>query len=161
MLDITPFNPTDLFVEGVSIKRLRKHVGATSHCGFLEPLITLPLPATSQDHEGDFMPVKDKQYAKMKNRNSISCTLPKTLKKLQEKNSKGKSNFKKSAKTIDFPRIVEGPEATCVSDKRKAKAMKESGHQNGRQASTNSPASHHALDWALLQPSIEPGTFIT
>ncbi|XP_061438743.1 protein monoglycylase TTLL8 [Rhineura floridana] len=157
MLDMPPFNPTDLFVEGINVKRLKKHIVAISNFNFLEPLLGVTQSATNQEIKGDSVaPVNDKQNVKVKHGNNVPCTLPKTLKKLQEKSLKVKSTHKKPVHTIDFPCIVYSPEATSVSDKKKTKAIKEPSHQIGNQAVTTSQKPH-ALDWALLQPSKDTG----
>ncbi|KAF7246639.1 Protein monoglycylase TTLL8 [Varanus komodoensis] len=157
MLDQPPFNPTDLFVEGINIRRLKKHAVSLTNLNFFEPLLCVTQPATNQENKGDsLVPVNCKQNPKVKHGNSAPCTLPKTFKKPQEKSLKGKTIRKKPARTIDFPRIVEGPDATSMSDNKKTKAMKESSHQTGSQVVPNFQKPHE-LDWAILQPSKDSG----
>ncbi|XP_062990958.1 protein monoglycylase TTLL8 [Elgaria multicarinata webbii] len=157
MLDLPPFNPTDLFVEGISVRRLKKHLVSLTNFSLFEPLLSLTQPATRQESKGDSVtPANAKQNAKGKHGNSVPCTLPKTVKKLQEKSVKVKSAHKKPLRTIDFPRIVEGPEAISTSDKKKTKAVKEPSHQTGSQAVATFQRSH-TLDWAILQPSKDTG----
>ncbi|XP_020668511.3 protein monoglycylase TTLL8 [Pogona vitticeps] len=157
MLDLPPFNPADLFVEGISVKRLKKQIVPLTKFNFLEPLVNVVQPVTSAENKGDALtPVMDKQSTQIRHGNRIPCTLPKTLKKLEEKSLKVKSAHKKPMKSIDFPRIVDGSEATPIADKKKMKAIKEPNHQTGTPAGTAFPKSN-ALDWALLQPSKDAG----
>uniref|UniRef100_A0ACB8FQ53 Uncharacterized protein n=1 Tax=Sphaerodactylus townsendi TaxID=933632 RepID=A0ACB8FQ53_9SAUR len=159
MLEIPPFNPTDLLVEGISVRRLKKHMSAFNF-NFLEPLMAMPQSTTNQENKRESMtPVNDKQNPRVKNRNSVSCSLPKTLKKSQDKDVKVKTVPKRLAKPIDFPRIVDGPEASSFTDKKKNTGMKESSHQHGNQGATCSQKMP-SLDWALLQPSTETGKCI-
>lgn len=164
MLDLPPFNPTDLFVEGIGVKRLKKN--AVSPCNF-KPLVMEPLqPANDEKSKGDFTKiVSDKQVVKGKQGNntscstscSTSCTLPKTLKKPPERNTKPKLTQRKSTKIIDFPRLIEAPEKVA-SDKKKTLAIKDKNVQKVGQAVstfTKSPA----IDWTLLQPSKGTGNF--
>ncbi|XP_060635534.2 protein monoglycylase TTLL8 [Anolis sagrei] len=155
MLDM-PFSPADLIVEGVNVKQLKKHMVPISNFNFLEPLLKATKPTTNQENTGNVVAsLIDKQ--KLKSGNNISYTLPKALKKLQEKTLKVRSIHKKSIKTIDFPRIVDGPEAIAFSEKKKTKTIKvSSSHQLGSDVVAAFPRSH-ALDWALLQPSKDTG----
>uniref|UniRef100_A0A8D0BVW4 Tubulin tyrosine ligase like 8 n=1 Tax=Salvator merianae TaxID=96440 RepID=A0A8D0BVW4_SALMN len=138
LLDLPPFNPTDLYVEGVNVKRLRKHMVTISNFNFLEPLLSVTQPAINQDNKGDSVaPINDKQNVKLKPGNNAPCNLPKSLKKPQEKNLVVKTTPKRPVKAIDFPRIVHGPEAISMSDK-KTKVVKEPSHQTGNQAVTAS-----------------------
>ncbi|XP_063163986.1 protein monoglycylase TTLL8 [Candoia aspera] len=156
MMDLPPFNPTDLFVEGISVKRLKKHA-VISNFNFLEPLSNVTQPATNQESKGDSIPpVNEKQNVKVKHRSSTPYTLPKTLKKMPEKSTKAKTTHKKHIKIIDFPRITDVPEVAVMSDKKKTKAIKEPSQQTSSQAATSFPNSN-SLDWALLQPSKDTG----
>ncbi|KAL8221135.1 UNVERIFIED_CONTAM: hypothetical protein K2H54_060010 [Gekko kuhli] len=160
MLDIPPFNPSDLLVEGISVRRLKKHMSTLNNFNFLEPLMGVLQSTANQENKRESMtPVNDKQNVRVKHRNTISCTLPKTVKKPQEKDVKVKTILKKLAKPIDFPRIVDGHEASSFIDKKKSKGIKESNYQNGKQGATSSQNKLHSLDWALLQPSTETGKF--
>ncbi|XP_066489745.1 protein monoglycylase TTLL8 [Tiliqua scincoides] len=153
MMDLPPFNPTDLFVEGVGVKRLKKHLFYVSNFNFLEPLVDVAQPANNEKSKGDSVrPVSDKQTVKVKQGNSVPCTLPKTLKKPLEKNAKVKPTHKKPTKTIDFPRLIDIPETKVVPDKKKTPAIKGTNVQKAAQAVTTYPKSQ-AIDWALLQPS--------
>ncbi|XP_053109371.1 protein monoglycylase TTLL8 isoform X4 [Hemicordylus capensis] len=157
MLDLPPFNPADLFVEGIGVKRLKKHMATFSNFNFFEPLMGATQPATNQENKRDsVVSVNEKHHVKVKTGNSTLFTLPKTLRKTQEKGSKVKTTHRKSVKTIDFPRLVEAPESTSMCDKKKTKSMKETNNQNGGQAVNSSPKPR-ALDWALLQPSKDTG----
>ncbi|XP_054843765.1 protein monoglycylase TTLL8 [Eublepharis macularius] len=157
MLDIPPFNPTDLLVEGINVRRLKKHMAAINNFTFLEPLVGVPQSAIHQENKRESMtPVNDRQNVRVKHRNSISCTLPKTLKKPQEKDVKVKAISKKLPKPIDFPRIIDCRETSAFFDKKKSKGIKEPSHQPGSQGATCSQKAH-SLDWALLQPSTETG----
>ncbi|XP_042325554.1 protein monoglycylase TTLL8 [Sceloporus undulatus] len=158
MMDLPPFNPTDLIVEGVNFRRLKKHLVPISNFNFLEPLLNVPQSAVSQEIKGDLVAsINDKQNVQVKNGSNVPCTLPRTLKKLQDKSLKVKTNHRKHVKTIDFPRIVDGHEATNMSDKKKTKVAKvPSSHQIGNQIVTTFPKPH-GLDWALLQPSKDTG----
>ncbi|XP_077194399.1 protein monoglycylase TTLL8 isoform X2 [Paroedura picta] len=156
LLDIPPFNPTDLLVEGISVRRLKKHPSTFSNFNFLEPLMGVPQSTPSQENKRESMsPVNDKQNVRFKHRNSMSYTLPKAFKKPQEKDVKVKPVLKKVAKPIDFPRIVDGHEASSFTDRKKNKGIKELNHQHGSQGATSSQNKMHSLDWALLQPSTE------
>lgn len=160
MLDIPPFNPTDLLVEGISIRRLKKQMSTMNNSNFLEPLMGVLQSTTNQEDKKESMiPVKEKQNLRAKYRNNISCTLPKTFKKQQEKDVKVKSILKKLPKPIDFPRIINSQEASSFIDKKKNKGIKEPSHQYGSQGATSSQNKMHSLDWALLQPSTETGKF--
>ncbi|CAI5785307.1 protein monoglycylase TTLL8 [Podarcis lilfordi] len=157
MLDLPPFNPTDLFVEGINVKRLKKHIVNITNFNFLEPLLGVTQPVMDIENDEDRgTPANNKQIVKGKHGNSAPCPLPKTLKKLQDKSLKVKSTYKKPAQTIDFPRIVNGRGATAVSDKKKSKPINEPSLQTGSQATTPSQKSR-SLDWTLLQPSIDAG----
>lgn len=160
MLDIPPFNPTDLLVEGINVRRLKRHMSTVSNFNFLEPLMILPPSTTNQENTRESItPINDKQNVRAKHKNNVSCTLPKTFKKLQEKDVKVKTIPKKLAKPIDFPRIVEGHEASPFVDKKKGKGIKEPSHQPGSQGVASSQNKMPSLDWTLLQPSTETGKF--
>ncbi|XP_026524777.1 protein monoglycylase TTLL8 [Notechis scutatus] len=156
MLDMPPFNSTDLIVEGIGFKKLKKHVVITNF-NFAEPLLNVLQPATNHETKGDSIPpINEKQNIKVKHGNCTPCTLPKTLEKKSEKNPKVKSILKKPTKIIDFPHITILQEAAIGPDTKKTKAIKEPKQQTGNQAVTSFPNSN-SLDWALLQPSKDTG----
>ncbi|XP_039193185.1 protein monoglycylase TTLL8 [Crotalus tigris] len=156
MLDMPPFNSTDLIVEGIGVKKLKKHV-VISNFNFIEPLLNIVQSSTNQESKGDSIPpINEKQIIKVKHGNSTLCTLPKTLEKKSEKSTKVKSTNKKHIKIIDFPHITILQEAAIMPDKKKSKAIKEPRQQTGNQAATSFPNSN-SLDWALLQPSKNTG----
>lgn len=152
-MDLPPFNPTDLFVEGISVKRLKKHLVYVNNFNFLEPLMEMVPPASNEKGKGDSArPPSDKQTVKVKPGNSVPCTLPKTLKKPPEKSPKAKVTHKKPPKPIDFPRLIDTPETKPVLEKKKTTVIKGTHVQKVEPVITTFPKSN-ALDWALLQPS--------
>ncbi|XP_070803359.1 protein monoglycylase TTLL8 [Pituophis catenifer annectens] len=156
MLDMPPFNSTDLIVEGIGLKKLKKHV-VISNFNFADPLLNILQPATNHESKGDSIPpINEKQNIKVTLGNNTPCTFPKTLEKKSEKSTKVKSTPKKPIKIIDFPRITILQEAAVIPDSKKTKAIKEPKQQTGNQAATSFPNSN-SLDWALLQPSKDTG----
>ncbi|XP_070610827.1 protein monoglycylase TTLL8 [Erythrolamprus reginae] len=155
-LDMPPFNSADLIVEGIGFKKQKKHV-VISNFNFAEPLLSILQPAINHESKGDSIPpINEKPNIKAKQGNNSSCTLPKTLEKKSEKNTKVKLTPKKPIKIIDFPRITILQEAAIMPERKKAKAIKEPKQQTGNQGVTNFPNSN-SLDWALLQPSKDTG----
>ncbi|KAJ7329635.1 hypothetical protein JRQ81_015809 [Phrynocephalus forsythii] len=161
LLDLPPFNPADLLMEGINVMRLKKQLVPLSNFNFLEPLGNVVQPATSEENKGDALaPVNNKQSLKVRHGNNLPCTLPKTLKKLQEKGLKLKSAHKKPIKSFDFPRIIDGHGVTAIAERKKMKPVKEPSHQTGAPAGATFPKSN-GLDWALLQPSKETDFLIS
>uniref|UniRef100_A0A8D0G978 Tubulin tyrosine ligase like 8 n=1 Tax=Sphenodon punctatus TaxID=8508 RepID=A0A8D0G978_SPHPU len=163
LLDLPPFNTTDLFVEGVGMKRPKLQSASITNLNFLKPLSPLqqqisPCSATSQEKQGETMAtVNHKQNVNAKNENIISCIFPKPLKKTPGKNCKVRETniYTKSIRHVDFTSLVfhpiqNIPEVKHVSHIKKTKGITTSSYEGYLDLTSQRT---HPLDWALLQSS--------
>ncbi|XP_023965073.2 protein monoglycylase TTLL8 isoform X2 [Chrysemys picta bellii] len=162
LLDLPPFSVTDLFVEGVGIKRSRQKAAPITNLNFLDTLARIPqtTECASPNHEkqGESIgTVNNKQNIKIKIEKATFCTLPKPLKRPPGKSCKVRDAHVKSTGHIDFPSLVLQPTQSITETKHvqyinKAKGITDSSfHRVNQTASTFQ--NMNPLDWPLLQPS--------
>ncbi|XP_074871681.1 protein monoglycylase TTLL8 isoform X2 [Carettochelys insculpta] len=111
LLDLPPFNVTDLFVEGVGIKRSKQKAASIANFSYLETLSTMDqrtqCASPKYEKQGESIgTVNDKQNVNMKIEKAIFCTLPKPLKRTPGKSCKVKDAHMKSIGHLDFPSLV-------------------------------------------------------
>ncbi|KAG6936012.1 tubulin tyrosine ligase like 8 [Chelydra serpentina] len=162
LLDLPPFNVTDLFVEGVGIKTSRQKAAPITNFNFLDTLARIPqtTQCASPNHEKQGQSigtVNNKQNIKMKIEKAIFCTLPKPLKKPPGKSCKVRDAHVKSTGHIDFPSLVLQPTQSITEMKRvqyihKAKGITDSSFHRVNQTAPTFQ-NMNPLDWSLLQPS--------
>ncbi|XP_039368574.1 protein monoglycylase TTLL8 isoform X8 [Mauremys reevesii] len=162
LLDLPPFNVTDLFVEGVGIKRSRQKAAPITNFNFLDTLARIPqtTECASPNHEKQgesIRTVNNKQNIKMKIEKAIFCTLPKPLKRPPGKSCKVRDAHVKPTGHIALPNLVLQPTQSITETKHvqymnNAKGITDSSfHRVNQTASTFQ--NMNPLDWPLLQPS--------